>query len=259
MFWAHRNQLLGSDRDSLPSLVGQIVSQEKISSQEDRKGAPTPVGKVDGQLLLCSVSDLPTINDIITGSEETAYLILSPSESGNQLPTSNPLISRIPLTPGKKGQAEFLHSALPQSVNFIHRQLSEGRRICVACETGKDSSVGVVLAALQLFFTDSGHLALPTSRPDVNITKRKDCSFSTSECYVLFKNITMYRCGQRFDPYSTRVDNSQSTLCKPVKNNFETCERISAHTTGFPFLQVLIGSEPLGTLRPDDHISDFEV
>lgn len=40
--------------------------------------------------------------------------------------------------------------------------LLEGKGVCVACESGKDMSVGVVLAALQLYFGDDGSLLLPS-------------------------------------------------------------------------------------------------
>lgn len=172
MFWAHRDQLLGSERDSLPDLVAQIVSQGKVSSEILPKNAPTPVTKVDGQLLLCSISEIPVMDRRNPDNEEIAYLILSPSHI--EFPTSSPWTLSIPLTSGKKGQAEFLQSVLPQSLDFIHKQLTQGKRICVACESGKDSSVGVVLAALQLFFTDSGHLALPAKKPNDDNTKRRN-------------------------------------------------------------------------------------
>lgn len=54
----------------------------------------------------------------------------------------------------------------------------------------------------------------------------------------------MDRCGQELYSYSAWMDNSQSTICKPVKNNFKTGERISTYTTLIPCREIWIGSSP---------------
>ena len=50
----------------------------------------------------------------------------------------------------KKGQFHFLSHILSTSYAFINTHLirSENTRVCVACGTGKDASVGVILALL---------------------------------------------------------------------------------------------------------------
>jgi len=64
----------------------------------------------------------------------------------------------IPVVAGKKGQSHFLQTTLPTATTLIRERLTEGKRICIVCESGKDLSVGVALAALQLFFQDNGRL-----------------------------------------------------------------------------------------------------
>jgi len=68
----------------------------------------------------------------------------------------------IPVVSGKRGASHFLQVVLPESIGFLQKELAAGKSICVACESGKDLSVGVVLTALQLFFEGDGCLNLKT-------------------------------------------------------------------------------------------------
>lgn len=138
------------------------------------------------------------LHDDIPSDRDTAFLIISPPSLSSQptsnsapltdpttnahpIPTSQP--STVPRNPpeilhlfldsGKKGQHTFLHSVLPQSLDFISyhlapkrpqqgeeeeegSQVDRGRNICIACESGKDASVGVAVAALQILFDEEG-------------------------------------------------------------------------------------------------------
>lgn len=75
---------------------------------------------------------------------------------------------------GKKGQHTFLHDTLPRSLSFIHYHLSQNqsRSICIACETGKDASVGVALTVLQVWFDDQGRLRDKTAKEELKATKQ---------------------------------------------------------------------------------------
>lgn len=148
-----------ADRVHLPELVSQIVFAKELPStlSHDAYAPPTPVVKIGGRLLLCTISEVSNARDK-DGTEEMAYLILAPATEQTSLPPATKSALYIPVTPGKKGQTEFLQAILPQSIQFIRKYLADGRSICVACESGKELSVGVVLAAIQLFFTDEGKL-----------------------------------------------------------------------------------------------------
>ena len=112
----------------------------------------TPINKVGGRLLIGSVPDIKNVN-----KEDTMdFIILASSMQSEPISQSRKIY--IPVVAGKKGQSHFLQTILPTATAFIRDSLAEEKRICVACESGKDSSVGVVLAALQLFFQDDGHL-----------------------------------------------------------------------------------------------------
>ncbi|PPQ67514.1 hypothetical protein CVT25_006055 [Psilocybe cyanescens] len=164
MFWAHHDELLEAQRHQLPELVSRVVSTQASLSKREAS-FPTPVTKVDGRLLICTISEVPEPTAQEKSEEgNVAYLILTPS--ANQEASSTILKSYIYLAPGKRGQTEFLQSILPKSMDFIRENLAQGRRVCVACESGKDYSVGVVLAALQSFFMDEGKLALLKPKSD---------------------------------------------------------------------------------------------
>ena len=70
-------------------------------------------------------------------------------------------VLRLTLAEGKKGQLTFLQTILPASTHYIMARLQRGDAVCVCCDSGKDTSVGIALAALQLFFDDQGQLREP--------------------------------------------------------------------------------------------------
>jgi len=115
---------------------------------------PTSVERTRGRLRLCTIADISSIS-FDHSSNDVAFLILT--LSGVQKEDTH-LEKHIPVISGKKGQSDFSNRVLPASIAFIREHLYKGRDICVTCETGTDLSVGVVLAALQLFFEDDGTL-----------------------------------------------------------------------------------------------------
>ncbi|KAG1772087.1 tRNA A64-2'-O-ribosylphosphate transferase [Suillus occidentalis] len=115
-FWKHKQILLHANRNELPTL---------------------------GRLSICTTHDIPSSLD---GEFAVIYLTYA-----DQAP---PAFKDHPWA--KKGQHDFLHSVLPQTIPFILLHLEKMRRVCIACETGTDTSVGVALTALTKFFDDSG-------------------------------------------------------------------------------------------------------
>ena len=113
----------------------------------------TPVNRVGGRLLIGSVPDIINVNK----EDNMDFIILASSMQDEPVFKSRKIY--IPVVAGKRGQSHFLQTILPTATDFIRDSLAEGKHICIVCESGKDSSVGVALAALQLFFQDDGHLA----------------------------------------------------------------------------------------------------
>ena len=65
----------------------------------------------------------------------------------------------IPADKKNNTQTNAFTSALAASLDFIGAQLKEGRPVCIACNAEtRDSAVGIVVAALQRWFDESGEL-----------------------------------------------------------------------------------------------------
>ena len=117
----------------------------------------TPIKRVERRLLIGSIDDANTVSVSKEDNDNMGFIILTSSTQ----PMSKSGTIYIPVVAGKRGQSHFLQTILPTAVAFIRDSLAEGKRLCIACESGKDLSVGVALVALQLFFQDNGH-SIPT-------------------------------------------------------------------------------------------------
>ncbi len=173
-------------------LVATAREMEQTSGREGPRGGtawntlPTPVLKVGGRMLLCSLTDLPrelpadipgTCEPDNDGETETAFIVVyasnatpgdtdvTPSttpcsDDGDSRPSreleesrSSSRVLRMHLPLGKGGQHIFVREVLPRAVSFASSHLCLGRKICVA---GGDEGIGVALVLLQLFFDDEG-------------------------------------------------------------------------------------------------------
>ncbi|KAH9935229.1 initiator tRNA phosphoribosyl transferase [Epithele typhae] len=172
LFWAHKDELLGSDRGELPVLVKDLVTRAtQAPTRETWKSPPSPVPAVGGRLLVGAIPDMPTFspggpstdNIAIPGVDGPVSVVAitsqvveppSPGEEGDEQARSN--VFRMHLAEGKKGQLALLQVVLPSCSTYIGAALTAGHSVCVCCDTGSDASVGVVLAVLQMFFDDDG-------------------------------------------------------------------------------------------------------
>ncbi|KAF9048646.1 tRNA A64-2'-O-ribosylphosphate transferase [Panaeolus papilionaceus] len=159
VFWKHRTELIETPREDLPSLVEHLLSIEKSWPQNSGSACKSsPIEKIHGRIRITTVSDVrPPAHDETSGLQY-AELILSPRKDLEICETPNRRY--LQALEGKKGQTNFLQSIIPQSMAFIERMLVKGANVSIACDTGKDLSVGVALVALQRFFDDHGNLAL---------------------------------------------------------------------------------------------------
>jgi tRNA A64-2'-O-ribosylphosphate transferase len=124
----------------------------------------TPINKVEDRLLIGSLDDVPDIINV----DNTDFIILASSIQDKPVSKSQKVY--IPVVAGKKGQNHFLQTTLPTATALIRDRLADGKRICIVCESGKDLSVGVALAALQLFFQDNGRLVSIVD-PDLKLSQ----------------------------------------------------------------------------------------
>ena len=170
--------------------------------------APTSVNKVAGRLLLCTTSDSPVPS--FTDTNNVLYIFLSSTHENSP---GDPNLY-LPAVSGKKGSSHFLRVVLPRSVGFIQQHLVAGKNICVACESGKDLSVGVVLTALQLFFEDDGSVNLTAAAGDKSITGR-----GKSLSMIHFTNVY---CGIAMDKSSIRTRLEWIIASRPEANPSRT-------------------------------------
>jgi len=198
LFWRHRVELLSCSREELEVVVARLVAAVQGTEPEHPPGSdglphetseaswqvtPSPVLRVGGRVLLCSLTDLPRDLPVRIpspcGSEaddgETAFVIVyasdtSPGDTNQpQQPTEAeahsddveseiaPLVLHLHLPTGRRGRHMFVHYVLPRAVSFARSHLSFGRKLCVA---GGDEGIGVALVLLQLFFDDAGCLRI---------------------------------------------------------------------------------------------------
>lgn len=175
LFWRQKDTILSAPRQDLPDLIKSIVQNRSKHSRRcsDWITIPTEIAKTKGKLVIAKISDLPEPLPVLApdSSSRLSYVIitaeLSPAEDTDadkvvdDHDDSQPLQAKTlyaQLSEGKKGQLDYLQKVLPPSMTFVKSVLGAGDSLCVCCDSGKDASVGVALAALQLFFDDEGNL-----------------------------------------------------------------------------------------------------
>ncbi|KAI1215025.1 initiator tRNA phosphoribosyl transferase [Annulohypoxylon truncatum] len=148
VFWRHADILLSTPEPDLPDLVRSLVSDDiaDMSSGSPRQIAPC-----------LFVSCLPLPN---TSSPSTCVIAIYSKTTDPSTWVKSPLLMEVGV--GKhKLASRNLRMALPSISDFVQRFLAqtsdscssedsdsktpEQRRILIACETGKDLSVGVAL------------------------------------------------------------------------------------------------------------------
>lgn len=118
----------------------------------------TGIAWISNRLLLCSIAGLSGSLSPSIDHQTTAYLVITTKTQKSDISMDISPILQVETSEGKRGQIDFLHKVLPQSIAFVKSHLSAGSSVCIACDTGKDLSVGVALAVLQKFFSDDGVL-----------------------------------------------------------------------------------------------------
>ena len=204
LFWKHRAELLACSREELDAEVVKLVAAARETEQtapaSDSDGLddgawstpPTPVLKVGGRVLVCTLADLPRQLEPagVPGTSEpdsdgeTVFIVVhAPSNSSHSADTDDknqpkeprsldgqpgadaaaigesgegtPRVLRMNLPSGRRTQRAFVREVLPRAISFASSHFSLGRKICVA---GGDEGIGVALVLLQLFFDDEGSL-----------------------------------------------------------------------------------------------------
>jgi tRNA A64-2'-O-ribosylphosphate transferase len=165
--------LMQAPRRDLHELVKSLVSNDKgePSTTSPVLFAPSAIAHVNGRIQICSLQNVPDLPPTqLPGSQllddapsDATYVLIESDRSSDggssvQSVNANDLSTlRLHLDEGKRGQDQFLRIILPSTLAFIGNHLQEGKCVVIACNSGKDASVGVAVAAIQRYFDDDGH------------------------------------------------------------------------------------------------------
>ena len=147
--WKYIERLMATPGDDLPDLIEDLLGAEKTERDTIEATLVSPTTMVYiGRLDACTKPSLLDFDCIIECSENRSREEKSANDSKTRLQLhcgSGKLASRA------------LRSLLPEACAFIEAATFRGcPKMLFACPTGRDLSVGIVLAALCLYFDDDG-------------------------------------------------------------------------------------------------------
>jgi tRNA A64-2'-O-ribosylphosphate transferase len=146
VFWANKNTLMNTAEDDLPDLIGTLIEKEKsmIGTSKAVQIKPT-------DWLFASSFDILRSEEV-----KASDLLLTCGEASHlpPLPSSKPKHVHLECRTGKLGSRD-LRQQLPKLLGLLSGAKSFSN-IYVSCPTGKDLSIGVVLAILCLNATGEG-------------------------------------------------------------------------------------------------------
>jgi tRNA A64-2'-O-ribosylphosphate transferase len=187
IFWANTTDLLSSPEADLPDLIVHLVEEAKVQRQSASSGdgsqATLPRKQLTPNISVRPISPLDLSASPTKQQNECLILLTdsppTPKDSWIQSPT------HIRIGLGKhKTASRNLRPALPEICSFAALFLekhsssqpasdaadsSQLPQIIVACDSGKDLSVGVALALSCYLFDDQGNFRVPDE--NVSFTK----------------------------------------------------------------------------------------
>ncbi|KAF4625489.1 hypothetical protein G7Y89_g12677 [Cudoniella acicularis] len=159
VFWANSKILLSTPESDLPDLIETLVNEV---------GNGGAVGENVRVIHPTSILFVTQLSSIANHQPEDLTIALSPTVTGQNVWQTSLNSLEIGLGPHKAG-SKSLRMALPYIADFIKSHIpklrdpaSQVTRIVIACETGKDLSIGVALTLLCLFFGPDGQLSEET-------------------------------------------------------------------------------------------------
>ncbi|KAG6105020.1 hypothetical protein E4U31_001649 [Claviceps sp. LM219 group G6] len=158
LFWAHSERLLSTPDAQLPELIASLLEQDNM----ERRGQQS----VDLVRLtpVISVCALPLGAPGKTDGD-VCHVVLVEGVSPKDTWVRAPTYMEVGL--GKhKAASRNLRLALPEICAFVRAFLERGqdRQVVVACESGRDISVGTALALSCYLFDEQGQFREPDAR-----------------------------------------------------------------------------------------------
>lgn len=201
IFWEHQQTLLSTSEADLPDYIKMLVRQK---ADLFNPTASLTCVKPTSYLFITELSPVKVQPD--STGPDTITIALRPEVTEQSTWRTSSISLDVGIGPHKNGQKN-LRTALPSIIDFVKTSLfpdtvgngsfevpsktgqfddliqSADKHIIIACETGKDVSIGVGLAIVCLFFDDDGRLLRHHSKRRVmtkDFVKSRLAWFSTS-------------------------------------------------------------------------------
>ncbi|TKA22645.1 hypothetical protein B0A50_07654 [Salinomyces thailandicus] len=147
-FWQNSEELLSASEDQLPGLIGRLVAERQVQQ-----------GVVRQPTLVRPTSQVWIANTAVTNADCSGFDVVIRCDSHITDALATPSKERyihLVCSTGKVGSRQ-LRTELTK-LERLSELLRPESKILVACQTGKDISVGVTLAVICRFCDDSGKL-----------------------------------------------------------------------------------------------------
>ncbi|KFH46968.1 tRNA A64-2'-O-ribosylphosphate transferase-like protein [Hapsidospora chrysogenum ATCC 11550] len=153
VFWNNAAELLQAPEEDLPELITTLVAQEKSSRTQAEN-----VTRLTPHISVCPLPLSPST------AGEGCCIALTPDVTPKDAWVESPRHMKVGL--GKsKAASRNLRIALPDICAFATKYLASsgasGGHIVIACESGRDLSVGTALALSCYLFDDEGNFRIP--------------------------------------------------------------------------------------------------
>lgn len=158
IFWSNKDKLLSTNEDQLPSLIVELIKEERGPDAIPVLIRPTT------SLYVSKTQNLDTSPfDVVISCAPKPLT----TTNANHLKTKRYL--HLQCQTGKLGSRD-LRVQLAHLPNFFARLPSAPGKILVCCPTGRDLSVGVALAILCLYADDEGDVSPQRTNPRIDKT-----------------------------------------------------------------------------------------
>ncbi|KAG6172843.1 hypothetical protein E4U51_006795 [Claviceps purpurea] len=158
LFWAHSEKLLSTPDAQLPELIASLLERDQMERREQQS---VDLVRLTSVISVCALPlGAPGRTD-----GEVCHVVLVEGVTPKDTWIRAPNYMEIGL--GKhKTASRNLRLALPEICAFVRAFLErgQGRQVVVACESGRDTSVGTALALSCYLFDEQGQFRVPDAR-----------------------------------------------------------------------------------------------
>ncbi|KAG6303209.1 hypothetical protein E4U09_000694 [Claviceps aff. purpurea] len=158
LFWAHSESLLSTPDAQLPELIASLLERDQMERREQQS---VDLVRLTSVISVCALPlGAPGRTD-----GEVCHVVLVEGVTPKDTWIRAPNYMEIGL--GKhKTASRNLRLALPEICAFVRAFLERGqdRQVVVACESGRDTSVGTALALSCYLFDEQGQFRVPDAR-----------------------------------------------------------------------------------------------